>query len=107
MIGQMDEVRFGQWLKAGRKQACVGVLFVITYHLGLKKITQIMKKLDYLLHQNESVKQVFTPPPMVSYCKGRKLSSFFVHAKLYLQKAKENPVSVGIRDIKFATTLTD
>ena len=41
-----------------------------------------MKKLEHLLYQDESVKRVFTPPPMVSYRSARKLSSYLVRAKL-------------------------
>ena len=63
---QMGKVKFGQRLKAGSKQAGFGVPFVITYHPKLKKIAQIMKKLEHLLYQDESVKRVFTPSPMVS-----------------------------------------
>ena len=50
---QMGKVKFGQRLKAGSKQAGFGVPFVITYHPKLKKI---MKKLEHLLYQDESVK---------------------------------------------------
>ena len=50
---QMGKVKFGQRLKAGSRQAGFGVPFVITYHPKLKKI---MKKLEHLLYQDESVK---------------------------------------------------
>ena len=55
--------------------------FVITYHSKLKKIMKIMKKPEHLLYQDESVKRVFTPPPMVSYRSTKKLSSYLVRAK--------------------------
>ena len=42
-----------------------------------------MKKLEHLLHQDESVKRVFRPPTMVSYRSARKRSSYLVCAKLY------------------------
>ena len=32
---------------------------------------------------NEQAKKVFTPGPMISFCSGRKLSSYLVRAKLY------------------------
>ena len=80
---QMEKVKFGQRLKAGSKQLGFGVPFVITCHPKLKKIAQIMKKLEHLLYQDESVKQVFTTPPMVSYCSARKLSSYLVPAQVY------------------------
>ena len=38
------------------------------------------EKLEHLLYQDESVKQVFTPPPMVSYRSTRTLSSHLVFA---------------------------
>ena len=47
-----------------------------------------MKKLEHLLNQDESVKQVFPPPPMVSYRSERKLSSYLVRAKLYSLERK-------------------
>ena len=53
---QMEKVKFGQRLKAGSKQPGFGVPFVITCHPKLKKIVQIMKKLEHLLYQDESVK---------------------------------------------------
>ena len=42
-----------------------------------------MKELEYLLYQEESVKRVFTPPPVVPFRSTRKLSSYLVCAKLY------------------------
>ena len=85
---QMGKVKFGQRLKAGNKQASSGVSIVITNHPKIKKIALIMKKLEHLLHQDESVKQVFNPAPMVSYRIARKLSSYLVRAKLYPLKRK-------------------
>ena len=85
---QMGKVKFGQGLKAGSKQAGFGVLFVITYHPKLKKMAQVMKKLEHLLYQDESANRVFTPPPMLSYRSARKLSSYLVPAKLYSLERK-------------------
>ena len=82
---QMGKVKFGQRLKAGSKQAGFGVSFAITYHPKPKKIIQIMKKLEYLLYQEE----VFAPPPMVSYRSARILSSYLVCAKLYPLERKK------------------
>ena len=42
-----------------------------------------MKKYQKILYQDETVKQIFTPFPMVSYRNARKLSSYLVRAKLY------------------------
>ena len=79
---QMGKVKFSQKLKVESKQAGVGVPFVVIYHPKLTKIAQVMKKLEHILYQDESVKRVFTPPPMVSCRSARKLSSYLVRAKL-------------------------
>ena len=92
----MGKIKFAQRLKAGSKQAGFGVPFVITYHPKLKKIAQIMKKLEHLLYQDESVKGVFTPLPMVSYRSARRLISYLVRAKIYHIERKETPISVAI-----------
>ena len=63
---QTRKVKFGHRLRARSKQAAFGVSFVIIYHPK-----QIMKKLEHLLYQDESVKQVFTPPLIVSYHSAR------------------------------------
>ena len=91
----MGKVKFGQRLKAGSKQAGFGVPFVITYHPRLKKIMKIMKKLEHLLYRDESVKRVFTPPPMASYRSARKLSSYLVHARLYPLERKRGSYKCG------------
>ena len=77
---QIGKVKLGHRLKAGSKQAGCGVPFVTTYHPKLRKIAQIMKTLDPLLYQYESVKQLFTPLPLVFYCSARTLSSYLVCA---------------------------
>ena len=59
---QMGKVKFSRRLKAGSKQAGCGVPFIITYLPKLKKIAQIMIKLEHLLYQDESVKRVFASP---------------------------------------------
>ena len=85
---QMRKVKFGQRLKAGSKQVGFSVPFVRTYHPTLEKIAQIMKKLEHILYQDESVKQIFSSPPLVSYRSARKLSSYLVRAKLYSLERK-------------------
>ena len=92
---QMGKVKFGQRLKVGGKQAGCGVPFVIKYHPKLKKIAQIMKKLENLLCQDESVKRVFTPPPMVFYCSARILSSYLARANLYPLERKRGSYKCG------------
>ena len=86
---QIGKVKFGQKFKAGSKQAVVSVPYVIRYHPKLKKIAQVMKKLERLLYQDESVKRLFTPPPMVSYRSARKRTSYLFSAIRYLPSRKE------------------
>ena len=93
---QMEKVEFGQRLKAGSKQAGFGGPFVLKYHPKLKKIAQIMEKLEHLLYRDESVKGVFTSPSMVSYRSAKKLSSSLVRAKVYPLERKKAPISVAI-----------
>ena len=64
---QIREVKFGQRFKVRSKQAGVGIPFVIKYQTKLIKIGQIMKMLEHLLYQDESVKLAFTHRPLVSY----------------------------------------
>ena len=54
-----------------------------------------MKKYQNILYQDETVKRVFTPFPMVSYRNARKLSSYLVHAKLYPLKRKRDCYKFG------------
>ena len=114
---QMGKVKFGQRLKAGSKQTGVGVPFIITYHSKLKKIAKIMKMLEHLLYQDESVEPVFTTQPMVSHRSARKLGNYWVSAKLYPLKRKRGfykcdnlkcQVCNNIEEIgTFASTVTD
>ena len=78
----MAKGNFGQ-KKIRELKSVTGVPFVITYHPKLREIASIMKKYQNILYQDETVKRVFTPFPMVSYRNARKLSSYLVHAKLY------------------------
>ena len=82
----MGKVKFGQRLKAGSNQAGFGVPFVKTYHPKLKKIAQIMQKLEHLLSQDEFVMRVFTPPP---------ISNYLVRAKLYPLERKRGSYKFG------------
>ena len=52
----MEKVKCGRRSKVGSKQPDVGAPFAITYHTKIKKIAQIMKKLEHLLNQDESTK---------------------------------------------------
>ena len=92
---QMVKIKFGQRVKAGSKQASIGVQFVITYHPKVKKIAQIMENVEHLLYQDESVKRVFTPPPMVSHHKARELSSYLLHSKLHPLQRKRGSYKSG------------
>ena len=94
MIGsQMEKVKFGQ-KKSRKLKSVTGVPLVIIYHPKLTEIASIMKKYQNILYQDETVKPVFTPFPMVSYRNARKLSSCLVHAKLYPLEPKRGSCQV-------------
>ena len=57
--------------------------FVITFHLRLKILQKIIDENFYLLNMIEEVKKVFTLKPMILYRSSRKISSYWVRAKLY------------------------
>ena len=90
----MAKGNFGQ-KKIRELKSVTGVPFVITYHPKLREIASIMKKYQNILYQDETVKRVFTPFPMVSYRNARKLSSYLVHAKLYPLKRKRGCYKFG------------
>ena len=43
----------------------------------------MIRKHLYVLYLNKEVKEIFTPGPMVSFQRARKLGNYFVRAKLY------------------------
>ena len=54
-----------------------------------------MKKYQNILYQDETVKQLFNPFPMVSYRNSRKLSSYLVCAKRYSLERKGGSKKCG------------
>ena len=76
----MAKVKFEQ-KKSRELKSVTGVPFLITYHPKLREITCTMKKYQNIFYQDETVKRVFSPFPMVSYRNARKLSSYLVRAK--------------------------
>ena len=79
------------WIKQRLIKSVTGVLFVITYYPKLKE----MKKYQNILYQDETIKRVFTPFPMVLYRNTRKLSSYLVRAKLYPLERKRSSYKCG------------
>ena len=59
------------------------VRLVITFHLLLKDVGNIIHKNLYLLYMDKDAQRVFTPGPMITFRSARKLSSYVVKAKLY------------------------
>ena len=76
------------WLKLGFQQKPYSkrgkdIPFVATYHPILQALNDIIKgNLNWLYAGNE-VKNLFSPGHMVSFRGARKLSSYFVRAKVY------------------------
>ena len=87
-------MKFGK-KKSQELKSVTGVPFVITYHPKLREIASIMKKYQNILHQDETVKRVFTPFPMVSYRNARKLRIYLVRANLYPLERKRGSYKCG------------
>ena len=85
MKKEMDEVCF---LKStgskSKSQESKSVLLVITFHPKFKSIGQLLNKHLHILYMDQETKNVFTPGPMATFRRARKLSSYLVRAKLYL-----------------------
>ena len=66
---EMEKVSFSQ-SNNNTNELGTEVPFVMTYHPKLKVVPQLMKVLQHLLYQDELVKKLFTPPPIVFllYC---------------------------------------
>ena len=56
---QIGKVKFGQRLKDESKQAGVSVPYFITYYTKLKKIVQILKKLEHHYFGNNLLSEYF------------------------------------------------
>ena len=82
IYSQMAKVKFGQ-KKIRELKSVTGVPFFVTYHPTFREMASTIKKYQNLLYNDETVKPVFTPFPMVSYRNTRKLSSYLVRAKVY------------------------
>ena len=67
------------------------VPFLVTYHLSLNFLHNIIRDDTYLLYMNEDVKNLFIPGPMISFRSARKLSSYLVRVKLYPLHRKVGP----------------
>ena len=73
---EMSKIKFSNLrLKSTDKnQNMKGIPLVVTYHPVLKSFSAIIAKNLSILHMDKEVKKVFTPPPMVSFCRGLKLN---------------------------------
>ena len=90
----MGKVKFGQ-KKSRELKSVTCVPFVVTHRPELREIASTIKKHQNILYQDETVKRVFTPFPMVSYRNGRRLSSYLVRAKLYPLERKRGSYKCG------------
>ena len=90
----------------------MGVLFVVTYHPQLKKISKIIKKHIKHFHADPEVRFVFTPLPFISFCSVQNLRSHLVRSKLYPQERKigrskcNSPRCLTCNNIKECDTFT-
>ena len=86
----MDKIKFSNIERKSNSNTQKGMPLVVTYHPLVKSLCSIVNNNVYLLHMDQEVKSLevkklraFTAQPMVSYRSARKLSGYFVRAKLY------------------------
>ena len=61
----------------------IGVPLVVTYHSRFHNPSTIMEKYFPFSYDEEKVKRVFIPAPLVSFCSGYSLRNHLVRAKVY------------------------
>ena len=70
---------------------------VATYHALLQIISRIFHRHLDLLYTDQEVERVFKPCPMASFRSARKISSYFVRAKLYPLESRVGSFKCGGR----------
>ena len=65
------------------------------YHALFRLMGEIINSNLNLLRMDNKVKKLFTPGPMISFRIARRMSSYFVSAKFYIQK-KEIKVTLSV-----------
>ena len=78
----MGKVKFSGYTRRNKREK-KGIPLVIAYHPSLENIGKIINQNLYILYMNKDVKNVFTPAPMISFHRAKKLNSYLVRAKLY------------------------
>ena len=102
---EMKKVKFSE--KGSKKyKGSKGVSFVVTYHPFLNRYSYIIKENLNILYKIRESKTVFSPGPMVSFCKTQKISSYLVRAKLHIlgrtvKNANVKPVLMLQKQIPF------
>ena len=66
-----------------KSQESKGVSLVIMFHPKFQSIGQLLNKHLHILYMDQKTENVFTPGPMTTFRRARKLSSYLVRAKLY------------------------
>ena len=103
---EMKNIRFFPANLQNKKRE-KGVPFVVTYHPILNSLSKIIRDNMYLLNMNEEVRKTFSPGPKASFRSARKLSSYFVRAKLYPLQRKVGSSKCGKRRCEVCNKVTD
>ena len=93
--------------EAKNKEKCGAVPFVITYNKRFDNLNSKLRKHCEILFLNEEVKQVFSPPPFVSFRTARNLKSHLVRAKLYPLERKTGSAKCNKNYCKVCDNVTD
>ena len=82
----LSEVSFAKRQTALKKQKqktkCKIMLFVTTYHPGVKNLKQILMQHWSLIQNQPLLKTIYKTPPIISYKRGKSLKDILVRAKL-------------------------
>ena len=86
-----------------------GVLLVLTYQPRFKNINHFIEKQLLSLYAKEEVKNIFTPPPFVSFCAGFSLRNCLVRAKVspLLRKCGSSSCNKSRCPLSLNVNLTD
>ena len=105
---EMEKVKFTPKSRNNkRNKSLKAVPFVMTYHPKLKSMNKVFLKYLDLLYLDKEVKRVFTPKPMISFRRARKLISYLVRAKRYPTERTVGSYKCGGKRCEFCINVSE
>ena len=78
-----------------------GIPLVIIYDPLLKDFASAIRKDLYILYLTKEVKEIFTPGPLVSLQRAKKLGSYLVRLNCTRQNGQLDRLNVVVNGVKF------